>query len=64
MCAQARHKYVKVTKYLVDKNSGFIVEQMEMKQYNQFELEEREEFQSDLGTSSSNYRQYQIIADT
>ena len=31
---------------------------MEMKQYNQFELEEREEFQSDLGTSSSNYRQY------
>ena len=25
---------------------------MEMKQYNQFELEEREEFQSDLGTSS------------
>ena len=29
-----------------------------MKQYNQFELEEREDFQSDLGTSSSIDRQY------
>lgn len=65
MCAQARHKYAKVSyKIYIYKKSGFIVEQMEMKQYNQFELEEGEEFQSDLGTSSSNYRQYLIIADT